>query len=217
MRFKDRIHAGQLLAQALAKYRSQDAVIYALPRGGVVLAEVIAKALNLPLSLIVVRKIGHPLNPEYAVCALSEQSGLICNEPELASIEKDWLETAVAQELQEIKRRSKLYLGNKPPIVAKGKIAIIVDDGIATGLTMMAAIAEIKRQHPKKIVVAVPIAARQSVKEIEPMVDKFVALEVPAQYLGSVGSYYEYFPQVRDGEVVNIIRQQTTKPGVGNL
>ncbi|RJP47328.1 MAG: phosphoribosyltransferase [Armatimonadetes bacterium] len=204
MVFKNRQETGEKLAEKLEKYQGQDVVVYALPRGGVVLGAEIARKLHAPLDLIIVRKIGHPLNPEYALCATSENAHMVCNEEELAGVDQEWFKKEVEKERQEAKRRREAYLKGRKPVPAKGKIAIIIDDGVATGLTMFTAIIEIKHQKPKKVIVAVPVAPKETADQIESKVDEFVSLEIPEIFLGAIGAYYEYFPQVSDEEVINL-------------
>lgn len=202
--FKDRAEAGQKLAEKLEKYRDKEAVIYALPRGGVVLGYEIAKRLNAPLDLIITRKIGHPNNPEYAICAIAEDGHKLCNEEERSHIDSRWFDEKAKDEQEEAKRRRELYLQGKSESV-KGKIAIIVDDGVATGLTLRLAIKELKHKQPKRIVVAVPVAPKEIASELEKEVDEFVALDIPKFYLGAVGAYYENFSQVKDEEVIQLL------------
>src|SRR3989338_6099232 len=133
-RFKNREEAGLLLSRKLRKYKNREVAIYAIPRGGVVTASIIAKNLNAPLDLIITRKIGHPRNPEYAVSAVSE-NGYLIKTNELESINPNWIKEEVKRQQQEITRRKETYLKGKNKVHAKGKIAILVDDGIATGLT----------------------------------------------------------------------------------
>lgn len=210
MRFANREEAGKLLATALEPYRGEDVVVYALPRGGVVLGTEVAKALQAPLDLVIARKIGHPFNAEYAICAISESGRLVCNEQERAAIEPGWFDHAIEQARQEAARRRKRYLDDRPPIPAEGKTAIIVDDGIATGLTMFAAIEELKTQHPRRIIAAIPIIPPETVKLLEQKVDVVVALNIPSVFLGAVGAYYADFPQVSDEEVIHLLRQDPT-------
>lgn len=207
MRFHDRVEAGQKLAKALKKYSGQNVGLYALPRGGVVIASEVAKKLKAPMDLIIIRKIGHPLNPELAVCAASEDGHVLCDETAMKNLGEDWLEGQLHIERQEIIRRHKTYLGERKPIPANGKIAIIVDDGIATGMTIMTAIHEISQQNPKEVVVAVPIAPKEIVEELKKQADEVIALEAPDNFSGSVGSYYDNFPQVSDGEVINLLEK----------
>jgi len=206
MRFKNRIEAGQKLAQALAEYQGQGAAVYALPRGGVVLGHEIAKKLGAPLDLVITRKIGHPLEREYAVCAIAEDGHTLCDEAELALLDKKWLKNEFEKEQKEAKRRRKVYLEDRKPLSAENKIAIIVDDGIATGLTMLLAISEIKHQRPRKIVVAVPVVPKDIAPKIKKEADELVVLEIPEIYLYAVGAYYENFPQVEDEEVIELLK-----------
>ena len=207
MRFRDRTEAGRLLAELLRHYEGKEVVVYALPRGGVVLGFEIAKRLQAPLDLVITRKIGHPFNPEYAICAVAEDCHLVCNEAERAGVDPEWFRKEVEKEKEEAKRRREAYLGKRETPAARGKTAIIVDDGIATGLTLKLAIQELKHKEPVKIVVAVPVAPRDVAEEIRKEVDEFVALDIPTAYLGAVGAYYDYFPQVSDEEVVEMLEE----------
>lgn len=210
MRFRDRVDAGRRLAEALKKYRDQDGIVYALPRGGVVLGAEIARALRLPLDLIIPRKIGHPMSPEYAICAVVEEGEMVCNEWEVARVDPKWFKRVVEAQRQEARRRRGLYLEGRPPLPAEGKTAIVVDDGIATGLTMEAAIRDIKSKKPARVVVAVPVAPRDTAERLGREVDEIVALDIPEYYLGAVGAYYDDFPQVSDEEVVALMRHGQT-------
>ncbi len=206
MYFKDRMEAGRKLAEALNKYKNQIAVVYALPRGGVILGEIIAKELGAYLDLVITRKIGHPLSPEYAVCAVAEDGDMICNETEKASLDPKWLERESKKEKKEAIRRRKVYLKGRLPLKTENKIALIVDDGIATGLTMELAIREVKHLNPKKIVVAIPVLPADVAEKIRKEIDELVALDIPTNYAGAVGAYYEEFPQVEDEEVIKILK-----------
>src|SRR3989344_2601043 len=156
MYFQDRKDAGLKLVKALKQYAGEDLVIYALPRGGVVLGVVVSRQLKAPLDLLIVRKIGHPLNPEYAVAAVGEKGAIVENTQEVAQIDPEWFKAEIAKRRAEAVRRRKLYLAGRVPISAAGKTCIIVDDGLATGLTMRAAIKELQSQKPKAIIAAVP-------------------------------------------------------------
>lgn len=205
MFFQDRSQAGEKLAKVLKKYHGKNAVVYALPRGGVVVGAEIANALHLPLDLVVTRKIGHPFQPEYAIAAVSENGELIVNQQEVSLIDKDWFAQEVAKEIAEAKRRRKKY-SSHDFLSPAGKIVILVDDGIATGLTMLAAIKELRRYAPKKLVVAVPVSPTDSAEIIRKQVDELICLNIDPEYLGSVGAYYSTFPQVEDEEVVEILK-----------
>jgi len=206
MRFRDRADAGEQLAQALNKYQRQDGVVYALPRGGVVLGAIVARALDMPLDLLIPRKIGHPLQPEYAICAIVENGEMACNQQEVARVDPQWFRQEVEAERHEARRRRELYLGGREPEPVKGKTAIIVDDGIATGLTMEVAIRDAKRRKPAHLVVAVPVAPPDTVEQLSREVDDFVVLDRSRHYLGAVGAYYDYFNQTTDDEVIELLR-----------
>lgn len=207
MLFKNRTEAGQKLAELLSDYASEDVIVYALPRGGVILGAEIAKVLHAPLDLIITRKIGHPSNPEYAVCALAEDGAPICNQSELERLGHHWLEEEKHKAREEIQRRREEYVGGTTQLDIKGKTAIIVDDGIATGLTMIASIEEMKLHEPKEIVVAIPIVPYLTSLKLEGMVDKVVCVEATREFLGAVGAYYEDFTQVDDEEVKRILKE----------
>jgi predicted phosphoribosyltransferase len=204
--FLDRTDAGKKLAQALIGYKGQPVVVYALPRGGVVLGVEVARSLEAPLDLIVVRKIGHPLQPEYAIGAIAEDGYVVANVDEIATLDKRWFDRATAAELQEARRRRTLFLQGQRPVAVKDKIAIIIDDGLATGLTMLAAIHEIRKRGPQKVVVAVPVAAAESAGKLQPEVDDLVVLYIPEGWFGGIGAFYQRFDQVSDDEVVALMK-----------
>lgn len=206
IRFGNRRDAGVQLAKALARYDGEDAVVYALPRGGVVLGAEVAKQLELPLALIIPRKIGHPENPEYAVCVVTEEGELVCNEEESSRLDPKWLKAAAKREQKEAMRRRAAYGGAR--LSASGKVAIIVDDGIATGLTIRAAIRTLRHELPSEVVVAAPIAPREVVEYLRKEADDVVVLDDTEPFLGAIGAYYESFPQVTDEEVVRILADQ---------
>lgn len=207
MYFKDRKEAGERLAEALAAtYAGAEGVVYALPRGGVVPGAVIARRLGMPLDLVIARKIGHPHNPEYAIGAVTESGEPVSNRRELAEVGEDWFQRQVELERREARRRREAYLGARAPLSPAGKTAILVDDGIATGLTMEAAIREVQQHDPKRVVVAVPVIPPDTAARLARAVDDVVALDVPADYFGAVGAYYADFPQVSDQEVIAELR-----------
>ncbi|HXK35209.1 MAG TPA: phosphoribosyltransferase family protein [Candidatus Paceibacterota bacterium] len=203
MIFKDRKEAGEKLAEKLRALKDEDMVIYALPRGGVVLGKVIAKALGQPLDLLVVRKVGHPTDPEYAVGAVAEDGHTRFSE-EGEGLQKE-LKESIEKERKEAERRRKVYTEDKT-ISALGKTAVIVDDGIATGLTMELAISEILHQKPKKVIVAIPVVPSDTAEKLKKEIDELVAIDIDKNYLGAVGAYYEFFPQLTDEEVINLLK-----------
>lgn len=205
MRFQNRQSAGRLLSEALAPYRDSQAIVYALPRGGVVLGVEIAKTLRVPLDIVTPRKIGHQLHPEYAICAITEDGHLVCNEDEVALADPRWLQNAIKQELREAQRRRTFYMAHREPIAAEDKVAIITDDGVATGLTMLAAIQEVRSRNPAKIVLAVPVIPPDVAQLLGDYVEEVEALEVPEAFAGSVGTYYNEFTQVTDEEVMQLL------------
>jgi predicted phosphoribosyltransferase len=204
MIFKDRVDAGKKLADALGYYKGHDAVVYALPRGGVAVGAEIARALDVPLDLVVVRKVGHPFAPEYAIAAVAEDGDMITNSAEVDSIDPKWFQESARAEQREARRRRELYTSGRLPISAAGKIAIIVDDGLATGLTMFAAIQEVRHSRPQKIVVAIPVAPPETIEKLRTVSDDVVALYVPPHFR-SIGSFYVKFDQVTDEEVIEIL------------
>lgn len=205
--FKNRHEAGRELAKALEPYRGLDCVVCALPRGGVIVGYEIAKTLKAPLDLIFARKIPHPEREEYAIAAISESDHMVVNSPELELVDKVWFEKEREKQKQEIKRRRDHYLKGKKVNTLKNKVAIIVDDGLATGLTMRAAILEIKSLHPVKIIVAAPISIYETAERIKKEVDEVVVVEMPRKqvFLGDIENYYEDFSQVEDSEVIRIL------------
>lgn len=207
MRFRDRTDAGKQLAAALAQYRGQAGVVLALPRGGVVLGVEVARSLGMPLDLVIPRKIGHPHQPEYAIAAVAENGELAANEAEVRRVDPAWFRDTVAREQAEARRRRELYLGGRAPLPLAGKLAILVDDGIATGLTMFAAIRDTKSRNPARTVVAVPIAPADTVEHLRREVDAVVTLDEGEYFLGAVGAYYDVFDQVSDSEVVALMKQ----------
>lgn len=205
MLFKDRIDAGESLARLLKEYKGKDVIVYALPRGGVILGRAIADYLNAPLRLKFVKKIGHPNNPEYGVCALGECGELVCNDFEIEDLDKEWLNKATNAAEDEIKRQKDIYLKGEATLDPRGKIVILVDDGIATGLTMAASIKDIKKASPKEIIVAIPVVPLDTAKRLRRDCEKLVAVKIESYYLGAVGMYYLDFKEVSDREVMEAL------------
>ncbi len=204
--FKNRVSAGKQLAGALIKYKENpEAVIYALPRGGVVTAFEVVSLLHVPLDIVIVRKIGHPYSPEYAIGSITEHGIASFDAHEIEHIDPVWLKQAMKAAMKEAKRRRKQYLGLSNHISPKGKIAILIDDGVATGFTIKMAIAELKRHSPKKIIVAVPVMPEAVYTDLEDDVDECISLIKKRGYFGSISQYYEKFPEVTDEEVISLL------------
>lgn len=210
MLFQDREDAGRQLARALVKYRSRHPVILALPRGGVPVAAEVAERLEAPLDLVLVRKIGVPMQPELAMGAVVDgtQPLIVRNQDviELAGVSEDAFDAVCKEELAEIERRRERYLGDRVRSEIKGQTAIIVDDGIATGATTLAAIRALRKREPKELVLAVPVAPLDSLQRLHGEVDAIVCLDTPRDF-GAIGYYYRDFRQVGDDEVIAILKR----------
>lgn len=207
MIFTDRRQAGKRLAEKLVPYKGKDTVVLALPRGGTVLGFEVARRLKAPLSLVLVRKIGHPEHPEYAVGAVVEDEKPIYNKGEVANLDESWRKKAENSARKLIESRRRFYYDEDiPQPTIEGSDVILVDDGIATGFTMLASIMAIRNKHAKRVIVAAPVAAAESLPPLEKVADEVVLLDDPAQFLGSVGAHYERFEQVNDEEVRELLR-----------
>lgn len=208
MLFKDRQEAGKKLAQALSGsiYESKNTVILALPRGGVVVGAEIAKAFELPLDIVVSRKIGAPGNPEFAIGAVSEKSEPILDIRTVREygISKEYISKEAILARLEIKRRNTLYRQGRKPLNLKNKIVILTDDGIATGATMESAVLEIREQNPKEIILAIPVAPPDAIEKFKDKVNKIICLSTPSPFF-AVGNFYENFEQVSDEEVIELL------------
>jgi putative phosphoribosyl transferase len=199
--FKDRTHAGRVLADKLKHYRDNpDVVVLALPRGGVPVAFEVAQTLHAPLDVFIVRKLGVPGHEEYAMGAIATGGVRVLN-PDLAGmIPSSVVDAVAAREQQELERRERLYRGDRPPVQIAGRIVILVDDGLATGSTMRAAVTAIRKQNPQRIVVAVPVAAPETCDEFRAEVDEVICASTPEPFR-AVGLWYDNFDQTSDEEV----------------
>ena len=205
--FENRRAAGRALAQHLGAYHGRaDVTVLALPRGGVPVAYEVARALGAPLDVLVVRKLGVPVQPELAMGAIASGDAFYLDEHivQYAGVAKDDLERVIAKERAELARREKLYRGSQPPLDVEGRVAIIVDDGMATGATMKAAAMSLRHAHPSKIVAALPVAPLDSEARVDEVVDEFVCVLRPHQYYG-VGQFYIDFDQTSDDEVRELL------------
>jgi predicted phosphoribosyltransferase len=205
--FHDRREAGRCLAAELKSYAHHpNAIILALPRGGAPIAYEIAKSLGLPWDVFIVRKLGVPGQEELAMGAIASGGEVVFNEDILKAcrIEQEDIEAVILAEQEEINRRERIYRGDRPFPILKNRVVILVDDGIATGATMRAAIRALRQQKPLAIVVAVPVASSSSCQEISALVDEFFCPLQP-DYFYAVGAHYEKFPQVKDQEVTELL------------
>jgi len=214
MEFRDRSDAGRRLAKALSSYKDRDAVVLALPRGGVPVAAEVATRLNAPLDLILVRKIGVPTQPELAMGAVVDGLAPIVVRNEevirLSGTTASEFDEACEKEREEIERRRRLYIGERSRAKIAGQVAIVIDDGIATGATTRAALQAIRKQKPKELVLAVPVAPPDTLAALREEVDALICLETPDPFI-AIGYFYRDFSQVSDEEVVAILRRFPVK------
>lgn len=210
-RFRDRTDAGQSLAEALGAYANRaDVLVLGLPRGGIPVAAEIAKKLNAPLNVLVVRKLGVPFHPELGMGAIASGGVRIVNREvvDALGIEPDAIEAVAREEQRELERREKAYRGGAPAPEIAGKTVLLVDDGIATGSTMLAAIAALRELKAARIIVAAPTVAASTYEKIRNAADDVVALLVPEEFY-AVGQWYENFSQTSDDEVRQLLGQAT--------
>jgi putative phosphoribosyl transferase len=208
--FEDRADAGKQLANALKQYRSQDVVVLALPRGGVAVAVEVASELGAPLDLLIVRKVGVPYQPELAMGAVMDGSHpiVVRNDDVIHSsgTSEEAFQRECTEELKEIERRRARYFEKNVPVDVAGRTVILVDDGIATGATARAAILGLQQRKPRKIILAVPVGANETMEALRHEVDEVICLEAPAA-LEAIGFHYGDFPQLTDEEVIEILKR----------
>ncbi|WP_288940198.1 phosphoribosyltransferase family protein [uncultured Roseovarius sp.] len=208
--YQDREDAARQVLEALPPLMDEDIVVLALPRGGVPIGAVIARALNAPLDLLLVRKVGAPRNPELAIGAVTGpgNDGLVVNESvaQLYGLTGEDVARLAEPELDELERRRQAYLGQRPKVPVRGKTVILVDDGIATGTTVRSALVALRQQGPKRIILAVPVASADVLADLENQVDRVVCPE-PHLHFGAVGGAYRVFDQVADSTVIDLMQQ----------
>lgn len=203
--YRDRTEAGELLAERLASLaRQPDAVVLGLVRGGVLTAAAVARRLDLPLDVLVVRKLGVPFAPELAFGAMGPGGVKVFNEQIASRIDPDEIDQVVRKESAELARRERRFRANRPPLDLVGKTAVIVDDGLATGATARAAVAVARHLGARRVVVAAPVGAADAYQMLAREADEVIGLDRPTDF-GSVGSYYEDFHEVTDEEAVAVL------------
>ena len=212
--FEDRRDAGRKLAERLIRYRDGQTVVFALPRGGVPVGYEISRALRAPLDVFVSRKLGAPGQPEFGIGAVAPGGVRVLNEYAVGQlgIPEDYLESVTAREIVEVERRLRYFRGGRPEPDVEERTAILVDDGLATGVTARAAVEALRRRGPARIVLAVPVCAAQTPELFESEVDELVCLESPPD-LGAIGFWYRNFEQTPDEEVVELLERSRRERG----
>ncbi len=210
--FKDRMEAADRLADRLMSYRGQNPLILGIPRGAIPLARRVADRLEGDLDVVLVHKIGAPNNPEYAIGSVSEFGTIY-----LSDAAQDYgdltrfLETSTKYELEQLNQKRQKYSPVRLPLIPKDRVVIIVDDGIATGATMLSAIRAIRSQNPRKLIIAAPVASGTAMELLCPEVDECIVLETPDNFF-AISQFYEDFPQVSDEEVLSLLRNESIEP-----
>ena len=204
--FKDREEAGLLLAEKLLEYENSNSIILAIPRGGVPVGYVISQKLNLPLDVILSKKIPHPYNKELAIGAVTMDAEIVDYYP---NISKNYINSEISRIREVLVKKQKLFIGNDKSLDVKGKNVILVDDGIATGNTVLVSIMSLRKLNPAKIIVAVPVLPYEDLKIFQKEADEFVYIEA-SNYFRGVGAFYEHFEQVDDDAVVEMLSATTT-------
>ncbi|HET9746771.1 MAG TPA: phosphoribosyltransferase family protein [Chitinophagaceae bacterium] len=196
--FRDRTEAGLLLAERLKKFKNDPGVVLAVPRGGVPVAYFVATELGFPLEIILTKKIGHPANKEYAIGAASLTDYFIIPHEYVTA---QYIRKELVQIRNKLREMYKKFMGDREPESLKGKTVIVVDDGVATGNTLLGTIQVLRKSNPEKVIIAVPVASKSAVEKLSRQADEVIALLVPEEFYG-VGSFYQDFGQVSDEEVI---------------
>lgn len=206
--FDDRIDAGRQLAAALDRFKTENPVVLGIPRGGVIVAAEVAELLGCAFDLIIPRKVGAPGNPELAIGAVAGEGRVILNEDLVAdlNVSRDYLDERVREETEEIRRRRRLYLGDRAPVNISGRTVLIVDDGLATGYTALAAISVVRLENPAKTILAVPVGPKRTVFELSQEVDELICLSTPEPFF-AVGQFYANFSEVTDVQVTAKLKE----------
>jgi putative phosphoribosyl transferase len=206
IRFADRQDAGRQLAERLLPLAAERPVVIALPRGGVPVAREVAMALDAPLDFLAVRKLGAPHNPEYGIGAVAEDGTRVVDPEAIAvlGIRNGTLDAIAARETVELRRRVSLYRGDRPALEVSGRTVIVVDDGVATGVTNLAALCALRQRGPRRLILAVPVCPPETARRLRENADEVICLQAPPRFLG-VGQWYEDFSQVSDEEVLAVL------------
>jgi predicted phosphoribosyltransferase len=215
MQLADRVSAGQALAKKLASYANRsDVIVLALPRGGVPVAYEVARALNAPLDVFIVRKLGVPGYEELAMGALATGNVRVLNEKLITDlgIKSEWVDQVIAREQRELARRDDLYRGGSKPLSVQGRTVIVVDDGLATGSTMRAAVTALKKPGPKEIIVAAPVAARETCESFNDDFNSTCVCVMSPEPFAGVGRWYRDFSQTTDEEVCYLLKRARQLP-----
>ena len=213
--FKDRQEAGKELARALMDYRGKDVMVLGMPRGGVVVAKEVAEAIGAPLDIVVTRKIGAPGEPEFALGAITQEGDVIVDKQAAESVgaTDEYLQEEARRKKSEVKERMRSLRGDMPYPSLERKTAIIVDDGMATGNSMRAAVQSVRKRGPNEVVVAVPVAPKEAVAELFREGTRVVCLEQP-RFFFAIGEFYKNFEQVEDSEVRELLESEWKRPGL---
>lgn len=208
MVFKDRVEAAYLLADDLKQYKNQEALVLAIPRGGIPLGYVVAKELNLPLEVVLSKKIGHPNQKEFAIGAVTLRSRILS--PSILDVSSKYIEDETQAIRAFLAKRYQEYYGKKKPPELNNKIVIVIDDGIATGNTILSTLEMLHNEKPNRIVVAVPVSSKEALKKLQKssFIDEVVCLLTPTNFQ-AVGQFYENFDTVENAEVKNLLNQKT--------
>jgi putative phosphoribosyl transferase len=206
--FRDREDAGRRLVERLEQYRDEDPIILALPRGGVPVAYEISRALRAPLDIFIARKLGAPRRKEFGIGAIAQGGVLVLNERAVEALEipEEYIERVAKEEAEEIERRLRILRGDRPELEVEGRTAVLVDDGLATGVTARAAVEALRQRNPGRLVLAVPVCAARSVKLLRSEVDELVCLEAPSNLI-AISLWYQDFYQVGDEQVVELLER----------
>jgi putative phosphoribosyl transferase len=217
MIFDDRTRAGELLAKALAQWRESRPLVLAIPRGAVPMAAVIAEELDGDLDVVLTHKLGAPGNPEFAIGAVDETGWIyVADHAAAAGAGREYVEREVAAQLETMRRRRARYTPTRPPLDPAGRVVIVVDDGLATGATMLTALHSLRGKNARRVICAVPVAASEAIETVRPHADDVVCLHAPV-FFYAISPFYRSFPQVGDDEVIAILNKEAKRSSIRSL